>query len=42
MAGVFKPNGLAIEPSHAARILTVMYWGILKLTEIAQGQKVDI
>ena len=39
MAGVFKPNGLAIEPSHAARILTVMYWGILKLTEIAQGQK---
>lgn len=39
MAGIFKPNGLAIEPSHAARILTVMYWGILKLTEIAQGQK---
>lgn len=39
ITGIFKPNGLACEPSHAARILTVMYWGILKLTEIDQGQK---
>lgn len=37
MKGVFKPNGLAIEASHAARILTVLYWGFLKLTEIKRG-----
>lgn len=34
LKGVFKPNGLAIEGSHAARILTVLYWSFLKLTEI--------
>ena len=33
MNGVFKPNGLSCEPSHAARIITVIYWGILKLSE---------
>ena len=42
MAGVFKPNGLSCEPSHAARILTVIYWGILKLTEIEQGKRVEL
>lgn len=37
MNGVFKPNGLAGEASHAARILTVLYWGFLKLSEIKRG-----
>lgn len=42
MSGIFKPNGLACEPSHSARILTVMYWGIIKLTEINQGEKISL
>lgn len=42
MSGVFKPNGLAAEPSHAARIMTVMYWGILKLTEMEMGKRLTI
>ena len=37
MNGVFKPNGLAVEASHAARILPVLYYGLLKLTEIETG-----
>lgn len=41
MKGVFKPNGLAAEASHAARILTVLYWGFLKLTEIEKGHSVE-
>lgn len=40
MKGVFKPNGLAGEASHAARILTVLYWGFLKLTEIKNGSPI--
>lgn len=39
MTGVFKVNGLASEPSHAARIMTVMYWGIIKLTEMERENK---
>ena len=39
MAGVFKVNGLAAESSHAARIMTVMYWGIIKLVEIENKHK---
>ena len=42
MNGVFKPNGLSCEPSHAARIITVIYWGILKLSEIELGKKINI
>lgn len=38
MAGTYKANGLAIEASHAARILTVLYWGLLKLKEIETGK----
>lgn len=41
LKGVFKPNGLAIEGSHAARILTILYWGFLKLTEIEEGHPVE-
>lgn len=41
MAGTYKANGLAIESSHAGRILTVLYWGVLKLTEIEQGKIVS-
>ena len=39
MAGVFKVNGLAAESSHAARIMTVMYWGTIKLVEIENKHK---
>lgn len=42
MAGVFKPNGLSCEPSHSARILTVLYWGYLNLLGIQQGCKLRI
>ena len=41
MNGVFKPNGLACEPSHSARIITVIYWGILKLSEIELGKRIS-
>lgn len=41
LKGVFKPNGLAIEASHAARILTALYWGFLKLTEIEKGHPIQ-
>jgi hypothetical protein len=34
MDGLLKANGLAIEPSHAARILAFLYWGEMALTEI--------
>lgn len=31
--GLFRLNTLAIEPSHAARLLTVFFYGILKLSQ---------
>lgn len=42
MAGVFKPNGLSCEPSHSARILTILYWGYLKLLEIQRGYSIKL
>lgn len=39
MAGGLKANVLAIEPSHAARILAFLYWGVVKLTEIMKGRE---
>lgn len=41
MTGVFKPNGLSLEPSHSARILTVLYWGYLKILEIQNGKPTE-
>lgn len=38
MGGGLKANGLAIEPSHAGRILAFLYWGIITLTEIMHGR----
>ena len=31
--GLFRLNTLAIEPSHAARLLTVFFYGLLKLSQ---------
>lgn len=42
MVGGLKANGLAIEPSHAARILTFVYWGEIVLTEIMQGRDMTL
>lgn len=42
MGGGLKANGLAIEPSHAARILAFVYWGEIVLTEIIQGKEMTI
>lgn len=42
MGGGLKANGLAIEPSHAARILAFVYWGEIALTEIMQGREMGI
>lgn len=39
MDGALKANGLAIEPSHSARILTFVYWGVIKLTELQNDNK---
>lgn len=39
MVGGLKANMLAIEPSHAARILAFLYWGVVKLTEIMKGRE---
>lgn len=39
MVGGLKANVLAIEPSHAARILAFLYWGVVKLTEIMKGRE---
>jgi hypothetical protein len=39
MTGIYKPNGLSIEPSHSARIMTIIYWSIIKLTEIENKRK---
>ena len=41
MLGIFKPNGLSCEPSHSARILTILYWGYLTLTEIINGTPIN-
>ena len=35
-------NTLAIEPSHAARIMTVFFYAFLKCTEYANGQPMSI
>ncbi len=37
MMGVFKVNGLSVEASHTGRIMPILYWGVLKLTEIERG-----
>ena len=36
--GLFRLNSLAIEPSHAARVLTVYFYAFLKLTEFKNGR----
>lgn len=41
MAGELKANVLAIEPSHAARILSFVYWGVIVLTEIIEGRELS-
>lgn len=38
----FKFNTLAIEPSHAARILTIYFYAFLKLLEYQNGESVKI
>ena len=35
--GLFRLNTLAVEPSHAARLLTVYFYAFLKLLEYKQG-----
>lgn len=42
MAGGLKANTLAIEPSHAARILAFVYWGVVMLTEIKEGKELSL
>lgn len=42
MEGGIKANCLAIEPSHAARILAFVYWGYIALTEIIDGREMSI
>lgn len=42
MVGGLKANGLAIEPSHAARILAFVYWGEIALTEIMHGRDMTL
>lgn len=41
MEGGLKANTLAIEPSHAARILAFIYWGVVVLTEIIEGRELS-
>lgn len=41
MEGGLKANTLAIEPSHAARILAFLYWGVVVLTEIIEGRELS-
>ena len=41
MGGGLKANGLAIEPSHAGRILAFLYWGIIALTEMIKGREMS-
>lgn len=42
MDGSIKANCLAIEPSHAARIMAFIYWGYIKLTDIKTGKEMSI
>lgn len=42
MDGGIKANCLAIEPSHAARIMAFVYWGHLKLTEIIRSREMSV
>lgn len=42
MVGSLKANVLAIEPSHAARILAFLYLGVVKLTEIMKGREMSL
>lgn len=42
MGGGLKANGLAIEPSHASRILSFIYWGIIVLTEVKEGKELTL
>lgn len=42
MGGGIKANCLAIEPSHAARILAFVYWGYISLTEMVKGREMSI
>ena len=42
MGGGIKANCLAIEPSHAGRILAFVYWGYIVLTEIVNGSEMTI
>lgn len=42
MGGGIKANCLAIEPSHAARILAFVYWGYIVLTEIVNAREMTI
>ena len=40
--GLFRLNSLAIEPSHAARVLTAYFYAFLKLLEFKNGKPVSI
>ena len=40
--GLFRLNSLAIEPSHAARVLTVYFYAFFKLLECKNGKPVSI
>ncbi len=40
--GIFKANGLSLEASHSGRIMPILYWGILKLSEIESGRPIGI
>lgn len=39
---LFRLNSLALEPSHAARILSVYFYAFLKITEIKNGRPLSI
>lgn len=39
---LFHLNSLAIEPSHAARVLTVYFYAFLKLTEYKAGHPISL
>ena len=40
--GLFRLNSLAIEPSHAARVLTIYFYAFLKLSEFKNRQPLSI
>ena len=40
--GLFRLNSLAIEPSHAARVLTVYFYAFLKLLEFKNGRPLSL